>query len=126
LPVQAFDLKLLPDTLRPRVADISDRLQCSPDHIGITTTIALGSITLVAGSAILPQLKTDWIEVPNFWGGSIGPARISPSPPRRLGEALHCVWPHLPPGGEQASMPSCIAGDFHRTELRKSAEKSKV
>ena len=70
--VEAFALELLPDRLAPWIDDIATRLQCPPDYPAITAMTALGAI-LGRKIAIKPQMKTDWIEIPNIWGVFIGP-----------------------------------------------------
>jgi hypothetical protein len=41
LPVDAFDLAMLPDAIAPWVGDISDRLQCPPDYVAVAALTAL-------------------------------------------------------------------------------------
>jgi hypothetical protein len=61
LPVAPFDYAFLPDTIAPWVADISERMQCPPDFVGVAAMVALGSV-LGRKVAVRPQRKTDWIE----------------------------------------------------------------
>ena len=70
-PVDDFDLQFLPAALQEWVADISARLQCPPDYVGITAVVGLGSL-IGRRVGIKPQQKTDWLETPNIWGGFIG------------------------------------------------------
>src|SRR5262249_1819426 len=44
LPVEAFDEKLLPDTIAPWVMDISERMQCPPEFVAVSAMVALGSV----------------------------------------------------------------------------------
>jgi hypothetical protein len=74
--VDAFALDFLPDRLAPWIDDIATRLQCPPDYPAITAMTALGAI-LGRKIGIKPQLKTDWIEIPNVWGAFIGPLACS-------------------------------------------------
>lgn len=67
LPVPAFDLGYLPQSIAPWVADISDRMQCPVDLVAIPAVVALGS-ALGRKVAIRPQRRTDWLETPNLWG----------------------------------------------------------
>ncbi|MFO1102478.1 MAG: YfjI family protein [Methylocystis sp.] len=85
LPVARFDNAFLPDALRPWAADISDRMQCPPDFVGVSAIVALGAV-LGRKVAIRPQLKTDWFEVPNLWGMLIGRPGVMKSP--AMSEAL--------------------------------------
>ena len=78
-PVAAFDLAMLPDALRPWVADIAERIGCPPDFVAVPAMVALGS-TLGRKVAIRPQRKTDWAEVPNLWGLIVGRPGMLKSP----------------------------------------------
>ena len=86
--VDAFALDLLPDQLAPWIDDIATRLQCPPDYPAITAMTALGAI-LGRKIAIKPQMKTDWIEIPNVWGAFIGPPGMLKSP--AMNEALRPI-----------------------------------
>jgi len=86
--VEAFALELLPDRLAPWIDDIATRLQCPPDYPAITAMTALGAI-LGRKIAIKPQMKTDWIEIPNIWGAFIGPPGMLKSP--AMNEALRPI-----------------------------------
>jgi hypothetical protein len=78
-PVDDFDLRFLPAALQPWVGDISDRLQCPPDYVGVSAIVALGAI-VGRRIGIKPQTKPDWLEVPNIWGGFIGRPGMLKSP----------------------------------------------
>jgi Protein of unknown function (DUF3987) len=84
-PVEPFNSEFLPDALAPWVDDIANRLQCPPDYVGITGLTALGAV-IGRRIGIKPQLKTDWIEIPNLWGAFIGRPGMLKSP--AMGEAL--------------------------------------
>ena len=71
LPVDQFNFDFVPDALRPWIDDITTRLQCPPDYVAIPAIVALGSL-IGRRVGIKPQVKTDWVEVPNIWGGVIG------------------------------------------------------
>ncbi|WP_296707184.1 DUF3987 domain-containing protein [Rhodoblastus sp.] len=85
LPVPEFDPAFLPRSLAEWVADISDRMQCPPDFVGVAALVAMGSI-LGRKVAIRPQRRTDWTEVANLWGCIIGRPGMLKSP--AMGEAL--------------------------------------
>ena len=85
LPVAPFDLVFLPDAIAPWVADISDRMQCPPDFVGVAAMVALGSV-IGRKIGIRPQRKTDWLEVPNLWACIIGRPGAMKSP--AMAEAL--------------------------------------
>ena len=61
------------------VADISARLQCPPDYVGITAVVGLRSL-IGRRVGIKPQQRTDWLETPNIWGGFIGRPGMLKSP----------------------------------------------
>jgi putative DNA primase/helicase len=78
-PVAAFDLEFLPASVGPWIADISERMQCPPDYVGIAAMAALGAV-LGARIGIRPQAYTDWTEVANLWACIIGPPGAMKSP----------------------------------------------
>jgi putative DNA primase/helicase len=79
LPVAPFDMAFLPETIAPWVADISDRMQCPPDYVGVPAIIAMGSL-IGRRVGVCPQAKTDWLEVPNLWGCIVGRPGMLKSP----------------------------------------------
>jgi Protein of unknown function (DUF3987) len=85
LPVATFDSAFLPDAIAPWAMDISDRMQCPPDFVGIPAMVALGSI-IGRKVAVRPQRKTDWYEVANLWGCIVGRPGTMKSP--AMDEAL--------------------------------------
>jgi Protein of unknown function (DUF3987) len=84
-PVDPFDISFMPAALGPWVEDISERLQCPPDYVGVTAIAALGSL-IGRRAGIKPQEKTDWMEIPNLWAIFIGRPGMLKSP--AMGEAL--------------------------------------
>lgn len=85
LPVPAFDPDFLPATVSDWVADISDRMQCPLDFVGVSVLVAMGSI-VGRKVAIRPQRRTDWFEVANLWGCIVGRPGMLKSP--AMNEAL--------------------------------------
>jgi putative DNA primase/helicase len=77
--VHQFSLDFMPEPLVPWIDDVANRLQCPPDYVGIPSVIALGSV-IGRRVGIKPQLKTDWFEVANLWGGIIGRPGMLKSP----------------------------------------------
>jgi len=77
--VADFSLEFLPPSIGPWVGDISERLQCPPDYVAVTTLTALGAL-IGRRIGIKPQQKTDWLEVPNVWGGFVGKPGMLKSP----------------------------------------------
>jgi hypothetical protein len=84
-PVEAFSLDFMPRSLAPWIDDIANRLQCPPDYVAVAAITSLGSV-IGRRIGIKPQTKTDWVEIPNFWGGFIGRPGMMKSP--AMGEAL--------------------------------------
>jgi hypothetical protein len=79
LPVPAFDADLLPDTWRPWIADIADRMQAPADFPAAAAVVAAGGV-IGRRIGIAPQERTDWVEVPNLWGGIVGRPSVMKSP----------------------------------------------
>ena len=88
LPAAAFEFELLPDQLRPWVADVCERLQCPPDYVGVSVMVGAGA---VIGRKVLlrPQLEDDWSVVANQWGMCIGRPGVMKSP--AMDEALRPI-----------------------------------
>src|SRR6202008_2465439 len=71
LPVLEFEPGFLPDAIAPWVMDITERMQCPPDFVGIPAILGLGSV-IGRKVSVRPQRKTDWCEVSNLWGALVG------------------------------------------------------
>ena len=84
-PVPAFDLAMLPDSLRPWIRDIAERVQCPPDFPAIGAMISLSAV-LGRKIGIRPKRLDDWLEVPNLWGAIVGRPGVMKSP--ALAEAM--------------------------------------
>ncbi|MGD0635669.1 MAG: DUF3987 domain-containing protein [Beijerinckiaceae bacterium] len=85
LPVAPFDYAFLPVAISNWARDISERMQCPPDFVGVAAMVALGSV-IGRKIAVRPQRKTDWFEVPNLWACIIGRPGAMKSP--AMSEAL--------------------------------------
>lgn len=77
--VEAFDPLMLPDTVRPWIVDIAERLQCPLDYAAAAFVVSFGSV-VGRQIAIRPKRYADWIEVPNLWGAIVGPPGVLKSP----------------------------------------------
>jgi putative DNA primase/helicase len=79
-PVQAFSEDLLPDSFRPLVADVTDRMQVPMDYPAVVMVLCLaGAVNRRA--VIQPKANdTGWVIVPNLWGGIIAPPGFMKSP----------------------------------------------
>ena len=78
-PVQPFDYELLPQSLRPWVADIAKRMQCPADFIAVAVMIALATV-IGKKVAIQPKTRDDWLIVVNLWGLLVGRPSVMKSP----------------------------------------------
>jgi putative DNA primase/helicase len=78
-PVPAFDYELLPLSLRPRIQDIAERMQCPPDYVAVGMMICLASL-IGRRVGIAPKEHDDWIVIPNLWGAVVGGPGVLKSP----------------------------------------------
>lgn len=78
-PVEPFDHVLLPESLRPWVQDIAERMQCPPDFVGAGAMVALSSV-IGRKAVIRPKRHDDWEVVPNLWGAIVGRPGVMKSP----------------------------------------------
>lgn len=77
--VPPFDLEMLPDSLRPWIKDIAERMQISPDIPAIGAITAL-SAAIGRRIQIMPKAYDDWTVVPNLWGLAVAPPGCKKSP----------------------------------------------
>jgi hypothetical protein len=85
-----FEYDFLPDTFRPWIEDISERMQCPPDYPAVCALIALSG--LVGRQVVIrPKRLDEWQVVPNLWGGIVGPPSRLKSP--ALMDALRPLIP---------------------------------
>ena len=78
-PVQAFSFNLLPDALRPWVADIAERMQCPPDFLAVGAMVAVSAL-VGARVQVQPKARDDWRVTPNLWGVVVGRPGAMKSP----------------------------------------------
>jgi putative DNA primase/helicase len=78
-PVPAFDYELLPPSLRPRIQDIAERMQCPPDFVAVGMMVCLASL-IGRRVGIAPKEHDDWIVIPNLWGAVIAGPGFLKSP----------------------------------------------
>jgi uncharacterized protein DUF3987 len=86
LPVAPFDYAMLPESVRPWVEDVTERMQSPPDYAAVTVMTALGSL-IGRKIAVRPKLEDNFSVVPNKWGMLIGPPGIMKSPSQNEGLA---------------------------------------
>src|SRR6266542_1497006 len=82
--VSPFDPELLPETLRPWVMDLAERLQVPADYPAAALLVMLAG-ALGRRACIRPQRRDNWTVVPNLWGAIIGRSGVMKSP------VLHAV-----------------------------------
>lgn len=80
--VKPFDYALLPDSLRPWIEDIAQRVQCPPDFPAVGAMISLSAV-VGRKVGIRPKRRDDWLEVPNLWGAIVGRPGVMKSPALR-------------------------------------------
>lgn len=78
-PVEAFDPNLLPETLRPWLEDIAERIQCPIDFPAVGAMVALSAL-VGRKIGIRPKAKDNWLVVPNLWGMLVGRPGIMKTP----------------------------------------------
>ncbi|MES2048140.1 MAG: YfjI family protein [Pseudomonadota bacterium] len=79
LPVDSFDMALLPESLQPFANDIVERVQCTPDFVGATLMAALATV-IGRRVGIRPKRHDDWTEYANMWVCIIGRPGVMKSP----------------------------------------------
>lgn len=79
-PVERFTEDLLPDSFRPLVRDVAERMQVPIDYAAVVAVLCLaGAVNRRA--TIQPKAEdTSWVVVPNLWGGIIAPPGFMKSP----------------------------------------------
>ncbi len=78
-PVEPFVYSLLPETFRPWLEDVCERMQAPPDFSAATLMVALGSL-IGRKVAIRPKQHDDWTVIPNLFGMIIGRPSVMKSP----------------------------------------------
>jgi len=79
-----FDPELLPETLRPWVLDVAERLQVPTDYPAAALIVMLAG-ALGRRAFIRPQRHDNWRVIPNLWGAIVGRSGVMKSP------VLHAV-----------------------------------
>lgn len=117
-----FDMALLPETLRPWVDDMAERLQCPPDLLAVSSVVGAGAI-LGNRIGIRPQENSDWTEHPNLWGMIVGRPGTMKTPALSQGLA---PLRRLQAAAREAHAQAMTrhARDMEAHELREKAAKS--
>jgi putative DNA primase/helicase len=79
-PVQEFDLALLPESFRPLVEDVTERMQVPVDVAAIAMVLCLAGAVNRRATIQPKALDSSWVEVPNLWGGIVAPPGFMKSP----------------------------------------------
>jgi putative DNA primase/helicase len=77
--VAAFNFAWLPDTLRPWLEDVAERMQCPADYPAAAMLVALGSL-IGRKVGIRPKREDDWLVVSNLWGFVVGHPGLMKTP----------------------------------------------
>ncbi|WP_158789124.1 YfjI family protein [Granulicella sp. L46] len=78
--VMQFDLDLMPQSIRPLVKDVAERMQVPRDFPAVAALATLAGVT--NRRAMIQPKKNDhtWQVVPNLWGGIVAPPGMLKSP----------------------------------------------
>jgi putative DNA primase/helicase len=78
--VAQFDLELMPESFRPLVKDVAERMQVPPDFPAVAAIATLAGVT--NRRAVIQPKRNDhtWTVVPNLWGGIVAPPGMLKSP----------------------------------------------
>lgn len=77
--VNPFPPEILPDSLRPWLDDIAERLQCPPEFPAIGAMVSLAAL-VGRKVGIRPKRQDDWLVVPNLWGVIVGRPGVLKTP----------------------------------------------
>lgn len=77
-PVPTLTDAVLPEPLRPWLGDVAERASIPLEFVAAPALVAIGSV-VGRRCAIRPMAKNDWWEVPNLWGGIVGPPGVMKS-----------------------------------------------
>src|ERR1035441_10996212 len=75
-----FDLELMPDSFRPLVRDVAERMQVPMNFPAVAAIATLAGVT--NRRAVIQPKRNDhtWTVVPNLWGGIVAPPGMLKSP----------------------------------------------
>ena len=78
--VAQFDLELMPESFRPLVKDVAERMQVPLDFPAVAAIATLAGVT--NRRAVIQPKRNDhtWTVVPNLWGGIVAPPGMLKSP----------------------------------------------
>lgn len=70
-PVPELPAELIPEPLRPWLADIAERASLPLEFVTCPALVALSAV-IGRRVGIYPKRRDDWLVVPNLWGGIVG------------------------------------------------------
>jgi putative DNA primase/helicase len=78
--VMQFDLDLMPESFRPLVKDVAERMQVPLDFPAVSAIATLAGVT--NRRVVIQPKRNDhtWTVVPNLWGGIVAPPGMMKSP----------------------------------------------
>jgi putative DNA primase/helicase len=79
-PVQAFSEDLLPDSFRPLVRDVTERMQVPMDYPAVVMVLCLAGAVNRRAMIQPKERDTAWAEPANLWGAIIGPPGVMKTP----------------------------------------------
>lgn len=86
--VTPFDYELLPESLRPWVQDVADRMQCPPDFVAVAAMVAISAV--VRNQVVVaPKQRDPWRVSLTLWALAVGKPGVMKSP--AMGEAYKAV-----------------------------------
>jgi len=78
-PVLPLDFSMLPQSVRPFIEDVAERMQCPADFPAVGIMIVLSGV-VGRKVCIRPKKYDDWTVVPNLWGVAIGRPGLMKTP----------------------------------------------
>jgi putative DNA primase/helicase len=79
-PVEPFHEDLLPDSFRPLVADVAERMQVPMDYPAVVVVLCLAGAVNRRAMIQPKERDTGWVEFANLWGAIIGPPGVMKTP----------------------------------------------
>jgi putative DNA primase/helicase len=78
--VMPFDLALMPESFRPLVKDVAERMQVPLDFPAVTAIATLAGVTNRRAEIQPKRNDHTWTVIPNLWGGIVAPPGMLKSP----------------------------------------------
>ena len=78
--VMQFDPELMPESLRPLVEDVAERMQVPMDFPAVAAVATLAGVTNRRALIQPKRADSSWVETPNLWGAIVAPPGMLKSP----------------------------------------------